>query len=560
MPSRHVALVLAPVGRDASVICSMLQEEGIDARREAGLNELVGDLKDAAAAVISEEALVHEDRSRLAHWIATQPPWSDFPFVLLTLRAGHDGTSLADLVSLLGNVTVLERPLAPTSLKSTVRAALRARARQREAEQYLVELKSFTDTLEARVAERTRQLSDANRRLLTEIKERERTEAALRQAQKMEAVGQLTGGIAHDFNNLLMAIMGNLELLAARVEGEHLQRYVRNAIHGAQRGERLVKQLLAFSRKQHLAPEPVDINEIVGVVGELLERTIGAGIRIDVVTKKDLWPALVDATQLELMLLNLAFNARDAMPSGGMITIETANLDGVPDELSGDLMPGQYVVITVRDTGTGMPPDVIARAFDPFFTTKPPGKGTGLGLSQVYGFANQSGGTVRIESTVGEGTAVHMYLPRSVAPAAGTDARSRESRSGVQKQTILVVDDDPGVLEATRGMLDDLGYRVKVAQSVEAALAALDGAPIDLAMVDLAMPGSSGIDLVAQLHARKHNLPVLFCSGYPELIATNRERINGASFLHKPYTSRELSAKLNSLLRDVRSRTGAAPI
>ncbi len=223
-------------------------------------------------------------------------------------------------------------------------------------------------------------------------------------------------------------------------------------------------------------------------------------------------------------------------------------------------MPGQYVVITVRDTGTGMPPDVIARAFDPFFTTKPPGKGTGLGLSQVYGFANQSGGTVRIESTVGEGTAVHMYLPRSVAPAAGTDARSRESRSGVQKQTILVVDDDPGVLEATRGMLDDLGYRVKVAQSVEAALAALDGAPIDLAMVDLAMPGSSGIDLVAQLHARKHNLPVLFCSGYPELIATNRERINGASFLHKPYTSRELSAKLNSLLRDVRSRTGAAPI
>jgi signal transduction histidine kinase len=274
--------------------------------------------------------------------------------------------------------------------------------------------RSFFSLCERRVEERTRQLADANQRLKAEMAEREHTEIALRHAQKMEAVGQLTGGIAHDFNNLLTTISGNLQLLGRLVEDERQQRYVRHAMHGVERGAKLIRQLLAFSRKQCLSPEPVDINELASAVGELLSPTIGTGIRVEVATEQGLWPALVDATQLELMLLNLAFNARDAMPQGGTITIETAGLDRVEDHLSGDLQPGQYVCISVKDTGTGMSPEVLARAFDPFFTTKAPGKGTGLGLSQAYGFARQSGGAIKIESEFGRGTAVRIFLPRAM--------------------------------------------------------------------------------------------------------------------------------------------------
>ncbi|WOH54372.1 ATP-binding protein [Bradyrhizobium sp. sBnM-33] len=411
------ALVLAPVGRDAAVICSMLQADGTASLERRSLAELVADLDGASSAVIAEEALIHEDRNEFARWIANQPPWSDFPFILLTLRAARSPDP--GLIELLGNVTVLERPLAATSLRSAVKAAVRARARQRQTASYMDQLTNLTDTLERRVEERTRELADANQRLTAEMAERERTELALRHAQKMEAVGQLTGGIAHDFNNLLTTITGNLQLLGRSVEEQRQQRYVRNAMHGAERGAKLVKQLLAFSRKQHLSPEPVDINELAGVVGELLSRTIGTGIRIEIATEEELWPALVDATQLELMLLNLAFNARDAMPQGGTITIEMARLDRVEDHLSGELQPGQYVCVSVKDTGTGMSPEVLARAFDPFFTTKAPGKGTGLGLSQAYGFARQSGGTIKIESELGRGTVVRIFLPRATGTAAG---------------------------------------------------------------------------------------------------------------------------------------------
>lgn len=284
--SNGPVLVLAPFGRDAGVVCAALREVGVEALQQASLSEFVANLNEAAAAVITEEALVHEHRGALAHWIANQPPWSDFPFVLLTLRTGQNGAALTELIELLGHVTVLERPLAATSLKSAVLAALRGRRRQRQAEQYLGQLKRLADTLERRVEERTAQLSEANKRLREEMVERERTEVALRQAQKMEAVGQLTGGIAHDFNNLLMAIIGNLELIARRVEDERIQRYVRNAMHGAQRGAKLVRRLLTFSRKQRLAPEPVDVNQLVGTVAEMLSRTLGASIRVDVITQK----------------------------------------------------------------------------------------------------------------------------------------------------------------------------------------------------------------------------------------------------------------------------------
>jgi signal transduction histidine kinase len=545
---RGPVLVLAPVGRDTSVICAMLREADIQGCPQSSLPELVDNLDEAAAAVIAEEALVHEHRGALAQWITRQPPWSDFPFVLLTLRASHNGQALADLIELLGNVTVLERPLAATSLKSTVRAAVRGRARQRQAEHYLKQLKDLANSLERRVEERTEQLSEANKRLMTEMAERERTEAALRQAQKMEALGQLTGGIAHDFNNLLMATTGNLELIGRRVNDEGVQRYLRNAMHAAQRGAKLVEQLLAFSRKQHLAPEPVDANELVGTVAELLSRTLGSGIRVDVVTQQDLWPALVDATQLELMLLNLAINARDAMPEGGILTIETAGIDRAPDGLHGELQPGQYVLIAVRDTGTGMTPEVRARAFDPFFTTKAPGKGTGLGLSQVYGFARQSGGTVKIESEVGKGTVVQIFLPRATGDVVTTQTGLGASERTSAKETVLVVDDDAGVLETTRNMLEELGYKVIAAGNAEAALAAIGAEAIDIAILDLAMPGVPGLDLGQHLQQRQPALPIIYCSGYPDLIEATGKRLSSGLLLGKPYSSRDLSAKIDSIL------------
>jgi signal transduction histidine kinase/ActR/RegA family two-component response regulator len=552
---RGPVLVLAPFGRDTSVICAMLREAGIHGCPQSSLPELVDNLEEAAAAVLVEEALVHEHRGLLAQWIARQPPWSDFPFVLLTLRVTHNGgPALADLIELLGNVTVLERPLAATSLKSTVQAAVRGRARQRQAELYLRDLKDLADSLERRVQERTEQLSEANKRLMTEMAERERTEVALRQAQKMEAVGQLTGGIAHDFSNLLMMIMGSLELIAGRVTDERIQQHVRNAMHGAQRGAELVKQLLAFSRKQRLAPEPVDANELVCTVSELLSRTLGSAIRVDVITQKDLWPALVDATQLELMLLNLAINARDAMPEGGILTIETAGIDSAPDGLHGELQPGQYVSIAVRDTGTGMTPEVRARAFDPFFTTKAPGKGTGLGLSQVYGFARQSGGTVKIESQVGKGTVVQIFLPRASDDVVTTQTGA--SMRASTKETVLVVDDDAGVLETTRGMLEELGYKVIAAGNAEAALAVIGAEAIDIAILDLAMPGVSGLDLGQQLQQRQPALPIIYCSGYADLIEATGKRVS-SGLLGKPYSSRDLSAKIESILR---TRPLAAPM
>ncbi|WP_407180011.1 ATP-binding protein [Bradyrhizobium sp. STM 3562] len=541
-------LVLAPFGRDAEVVRATLREAGIEALEQSSLPQLVGNLSRAAAAVLAEEALMHENRGALAQWIASQPPWSDFPFVLLTLRTGQNGPALGELIELLGNVTVLERPLAATSLKSAVWSAIRARRRQRQAEQYLRQLKELAASLERRVEERTEQLSEANRRLMAEMAERERTEVALRQAQKMEAVGQLTGGIAHDFNNLLMAIMGSLELISVRANDERVQKYVRNAMHGAQRGAKLVEQLLAFSRKQHLTPEPVDTNELVRTVAELLSRTLGTAVRVDVVTQKDLWPALVDATQLELMLLNLAINARDAMPQGGLITIETTGVDCVPGDLEADLKPGQYVSIAVRDTGTGMPPEVLARAFDPFFTTKPPGKGTGLGLSQVYGFARQSGGTAKIESEVGRGTVVRILLPRSM-DAVKKENHLAGSPGAGRKELILVIDDDPGVLETTRSILDDLGYRAIAADNLDAALAEISDQVLDLAIVDLAMPGVSGLEVGLELQRRQPGLPIVYCSGYPDLVEATSKRIGGGLFLSKPYSSRELSAKIESMLR-----------
>ena len=286
-------------------------------------------------------------------------------------------------------------------------------------------LRRSREELERLVGERTRSLAAANDRLTAEIAERQRTEEALLQAQKLEAVGQLTSGVAHDFNNLLTGVLGNLELLERRLKSQESLRRLRAARLAAERGARLTHQLLAFSRKQRLAPTPLDLNRLVSEASDMLFRTIGATVRIETVLTEGLWPALVDPTQTELVLLNLAINARDAMPEGGRLTIRTANVsrgDAPPD-----LAPGDYVLISVSDTGEGMSEEVLRRAVEPFFTTKEPGKGSGLGLSMVHGVATQSGGGLHIDSRLGRGTTVNVYLPRARRLSAA--AREREPLS-----------------------------------------------------------------------------------------------------------------------------------
>jgi signal transduction histidine kinase/ActR/RegA family two-component response regulator len=545
-------LILAPRGRDAAVIAAALCEIGVETRREASLAEFVQDLGVASAAVITEEALVHENKTDLARWIANQPPWSDLPFILLVLREAGNGRRSSELIELLGNVTVLERPLALTSLKSAVRAAIRGRARQRQSQQYLLELEELAATLERRVSERTAQLTRANQRLQAEIAERELTESALRQAQKMEALGQLTGGVAHDFNNLLMAMIGNLELLRNRVKDERLVRWTDNAMAAANRGARLVKQLLAFSRKQHLQPQPVAINDLMSDIEELISRTLGAGIVLDVVRDPGLWRATVDPNQLEMVILNLAINARDAMPNGGKLTIETKNLEAAPGNMS-ELAPGSYVGIAVSDTGHGMSQEIMARAFDPFFTTKPPGRGTGLGLSQVYGFARQSGGAVRIDSAPGRGTTVQIMLPRASEPVPRRQVGAAKEVVAAGGATILVVDDDEDVLKTASGMLCDLGYTVVRAADREQALESLRCHLIDVALIDLVMPHTSGTELAAQLRKLRPDLPVLFCSGLSDHRAAQSDEICEQNFIAKPYNGRELALKLTTVLAKDRS-------
>src|SRR6185312_6176214 len=328
-------------------------------------------------------------------------------------------------------------------------------------------------------------------------------EAKLVQAQKMEVVGQLTGGVAHDFNNLLTAVLGNLELLEQRSSDATAARYVRSARRSAERGAKLTEQLLAFSRKQHLQPRAIDANRIIAGMGELLTRTLGGAVQLRTALDPQLWPALLDPTQVELMILNLAINARDAMPGGGVVTIATANLaagmPGAPPEIG----RRDCVLLSVSDTGTGMSAEVQARAFEPFFTTKGVGKGSGLGLSQVYGLVKQSGGAVCIESRPDHGTTVWLYLLRA-GENATTEPGVAAAAPVRQGGRLLVVDDDQDVREITVQLLRDAGYAVAEVDGGEAALAALEGGQAcDLVLVDIAMARMNGIETVRQLRARR---------------------------------------------------------
>ncbi len=384
-----------------------------------------------------------------------------------------------------------------------------------------------------------------------------RLEAQLRQSQKMEALGKLTGGVAHDFNNLLMVILGNLDELRETLAEQPAGLSVLNEVHeAASKAAQLTQRLSAFSRQQPLKPRVLDINRLVTQLEFLLRRTLGASISIELIRGAGLWLCEVDPIQLENAVLNLAVNARDAMPKGGKLTIETANarMDREYAEQHEELEPGQYVLLAVTDSGAGMPESVLKRAFDPFFTTKAPNQGTGLGLSMVYGFVKQSGGHVKLYSELGEGTAVKLYLPRSTSQEEPEErsARSTPDARG-HGETLLVVEDDPNVRALTVRMLERLGYHVLVAEDGPAALRVLGENPhVDLLFTDIVLPGGmNGSELARRARETLPELGVLYTSGYTENAIIHHGRLDpGVELLEKPFTRAALAQRISTLLGD----------
>ena len=424
----------------------------------------------------------------------------------------------------------------------------------------ITEARLAADALEARVAERTAELRHALGQLHEEVLEREQAEEELRQSQKMEAVGQLTGGIAHDFNNMLQGVVGSLELVRSRLaQGRtaDAERFAAAAMGAAQRASALTHRLLAFARRQALDPKPVDVNRLVADVQELLRHTVGPSITVEAMLHPALWPTLCDANQLENALLNLAINARDAMPQGGTLTIATSNarLAEAQTRSPGEQpAPGDYVQIAVSDTGTGMSPEVASRVFEPFFTTKPLGQGTGLGLSMLYGFVKQSGGHVRLDTAPGRGTTVRLYLPRHhrTAEGASDDAPDPAAAHGAGG-TVMLVEDEQLVRDLAAEALETLGYRVLQAPDGEAALRVLRSAGrVDLLVTDVGLPGMNGRQLADAARERRPGLKVLFITGYAHTAAPDGASADalepGMALIGKPFALDALAAKVRGMI------------
>jgi len=415
------------------------------------------------------------------------------------------------------------------------------RAREEEARAAAAALAHLNLTLEERVEERSAQLL--------------KVEEALRQSHKMEAIGQLTGGIAHDFNNLLQGITGALNMVQKRVgEGRigEVDRFVKGALSSAERASALTHRLLAFSRLQPVDPRPVNMNQLIGAMEELVRRSIGESIRLQMDAGEDLWLVRCDPNQMENALLNLAINARDAMPDGGTLRIASSNESFDASQASiRDLEAGQYVRVTISDSGTGMPPEVQARAFDPFYTTKPIGKGTGLGLSMIYGFVRQSQGSIRIDSQVGKGTTIEICLPRfhgSLEPAVRNEGAVGAGHAG-SNEVVLVVEDEDIVRLLVAEVLKDLGYRALEASDGGAGLRIVQSPQrIDLLITDIGLPGVNGRQLAHAARATRSNLKVLFMTGYAESAATGELLDEGMHIISKPFSMDNLAAKIREVI------------
>lgn len=500
--------------------------------------DLVHELDQGAGfSVLTEEALTGVDLRPLSDWLDGQPEWSDFPFVLLTRRGGglERNPEASRFLEVLGNVTFLERPFHPTTFVSLAQSALRARGRQYEARFRLEELHQLAADLERRVEERTAEHAS--------------TVAQLHEAQKLETLGQLTGGVAHDFNNLLTPITGALDLLQ-RKYGENDPRSARllsNALQAADRAKTLLQRLLGFARRQALHTEAVDIGELLAGMRDLIGSSVGPAIDVRLKAAPNLHPALIDPNQLELAILNLTVNARDAMPNGGALTILSDEIAIGPGS-EPQLKPGLYIRVSVIDSGSGMDETTRTRAIEPFYSTKELGHGTGLGLSMVHGLVAQLGGGFSLTSEVGRGTRVDLYLPVA-KDAAKAEARAPlEGVRPLKRQlSVLLVDDEDIVREATAEMIRDLGHRVEEVASGPEALTCLQSSQnFDVLITDYMMPGMSGGVLARKVAKINRELSILLITGY-----TGRtDDINDLPRLSKPFGSADVAAALANLFED----------
>ncbi len=499
-------------------------------------------LRSDVAVVLIDVCMPDLDGFELAAMIREHPRFQKTAIIFVSAIQVTDLDLLRGYAA--GAVDYVPVPVVPDLLRAKVRvfAELYRKTRQ---------LESLNAELERRVAERTAELAQTNADLEHRVEERTaEREAALAQVhemQKVESLGQLTGGVAHDFNNLLMAVLGNLEILRKYIPDDaKLLRLIDGAIQGAERGATLTKRMLAFARRQELKPATVDVPQLVDSMVEMLSRSLGPGVEITTQFEDDVPAARVDPNQLELALLNLALNARDAMPRGGMLTISARRaLVGVSDVPG--LKPGEYVCIAEEDTGVGMEETTVKRATEPFFTTKGPGRGTGLGLSMVDGLVAQSGGAMRITSQVGAGTTIELWLPVA-EPEEVADGRRPAGPAridGLRACRVLVVDDDPIVAAGTAAMLEDLGHSAIEAGSAEIALQVLSSEPgIDFVITDHAMPGMTGTDLAERIRRTWPDVPVVLASGYPDVPGDEM----GVPRLSKPYRQEELARLLASMV------------
>ena len=680
-------MIFTPVGRDAQIAAALLDEAGIPSLTAPDIASLTGSLgDDIAFAVMTEEALRFADLRDLSGWIASQPSWSDLPFIVLTQRGGgpERNPAAARLSDILGNVSFLERPFHATTFISMARSAARGRRRQYQARLHITALdhserrlqtalqagelgaweldlssqtltvsdtfrqilgsrpadefhyqnlidaihpadagrvreafdtslatgedlafefrilwpdgslhwvemraqiyreghadqaqrlvgvcaevterrrneetqRQVNEMLEDRVAERTTELEVAHADTMAEIAQRQRAEEQLRQAQKMEAIGQLTGGVAHDFNNLLMAVLGNLELLHKHLgQDPKAVRLIDGAIQGARRGASLTQRLLAFARRQDLTVAPIDIPKLVVGMEELLHRSVGTAITMQTDIHAELPLAMADANQLELALLNLVVNARDAIAESGVIRIGVRRVD--TDDKPEELAEGSYVVLSVTDNGKGMDAETLEKAIDPFFSTKELGKGTGLGLSMIHGLAIQMKGMLKLTSEVGKGTTAALWIPAAEQDLArqgpgGEAAASfltEEPEAGAAEalvRRILMVDDDVLIAMSSVDMLEDLGHEVVEANSGEQALTILaSGQPFDLIITDYSMPRMTGAELAREARRLRPDIPILIATGYAELPAGTELNLPRLS---KPYSQEQLSAEIDRAL------------
>jgi signal transduction histidine kinase/ActR/RegA family two-component response regulator len=513
------------------------------------------------------------DGFELASMIREHPRFQKTPLIFVS------AVQLTDLDRLrgyeAGAVDYVPVPVVPEVLRAKVRVFVELHRKTRQLERLNAELENRvaerTSELEAsatRLKESEQQLININERLenLVEARTRER-EVALAQlfeAQKIDTIGQLTGGVAHDFNNLLMAILGSLELLRKRLPDEpRLLRLLDNAVQGAERGAALTQRLLAFARRQELKPQSVQPQQLISGMRDLLDRALGPGIEMNVDIADDLWPIEADSNQLELAILNLVVNARDAMPDGGSLTIVAREETHAQAAKHGaQLAPGDYVRIEVIDTGMGMDESTLARAREPCFTTKGPGKGTGLGLSMVHGLAAQSGGALMVTSQINVGTKVSLYLPRSAASCEGhEDASVRVAPIALSHQaTVLLVDDDALVRTGTAEMIEDLGFVVIECESALEALSVIDARAeeIDVVITDHAMPGMSGLELIRELAARYPTMPVILASGFAEI--PDQQDIAAPPRLAKPFRQSAVSDAITNAVRGAQRKTPAVAL